>query len=87
MKDVIDALIALFTGGVGSLQKKSVTTMNVFKKTVDKLNQINEKIEIQVEARKEKIAKLAAEKATLNAQYENNERVVKKIDEFFEGAL
>ena len=87
MKEVIDAIVALFKGGVGSLQKKSAKTLNVFKETVVKLEKINEKIETERTARAEKIKALAVEAADLKTQHDDNQKVITKINEFFDGTL
>ena len=72
---------------VDLLKNESVDTLNVFKETVDKLNEINAEIAKEAEARQKKIEKLGHEKALLNQQFEQNEKVTNKINEFFEGAL
>ena len=87
MKEVIEAIVALFKGSVNSLQKKSSKTLNVFKTTVVKLEEINEKIEEARIARAEKIKALAEEAVELKSQHDNNQKVITKINEFFDGAL
>lgn len=87
MKEVVKATLAMFKGGVDSFQKRSTKTLNVFKKTVVELQSLNTEIEAEVTKREETIQKLNDESKTLAKQAADNEKVILKISEFFDGAL
>jgi hypothetical protein len=70
---------------VESLKKKSQGILDVFSKTVNDLNAVNEKIETEVSNRHAEISRLTSESYELETQKAANAKVATKITEFLQG--
>lgn len=70
---------------VESLKKKSQGILDVFSKTVNDLNAVNEKIDAEVTNRHTEISRLTSESYELETQKAANAKVATKITEFLQG--
>lgn len=68
---------------VSRLQKNSQSIVDVFTKTVNKLNVVNKEIEVNVSKRELEIAKLRDESTRLGHIKANNDKVISKLNSIF----
>lgn len=68
---------------VDALKKKSNAILDVFTKTIDELNSVNQEINASVEEKAAEKARLEADMAILSLQASENQRVINKIGQIF----
>lgn len=66
------------------LKKKSNSILDVFTKTVSELTSVNEEITSVSEEKATEKARLEADLAILSLQKDENNRVIKKIEQIFQ---
>ena len=79
-----EEVVSDLNNSIGSIHSQISMTMQTFKSTVDQLNRINQTISSKLNIADESINALTAAKTTLESQAQSNDRVSKRIQEFFE---
>jgi cell division protein FtsB len=72
----------IFANKVDSLQKKSDNIFNVFNKTLNELQKVNEQISDEEAKREAEIARIQDEKDALAATKQANEKMIGKLNAF-----
>lgn len=72
------------SNSVEALKRKSASIVDVFTRTVEDLNEVNQEIQKTAEEKAAEKARLEADLAILNLQKDENTRVINKIQKIFE---
>lgn len=73
----------LKSNSVEALKRKSASIVDVFTRTVEDLNDVNQEIQKVAEDKAAEKARLEADLAILNLQKDENSRVIRKIEQIF----
>lgn len=81
-RQTAEAMVASLTQDVQRLQDESDNALDIFRKTINQYEAINEDIDDKVSLVDSKISELTALKSNLGNRRQENSKVVSKIKEF-----